>query len=167
MMKKPDSIHKTVLWITAGGLTAGAYIILTLVSNTAGLASGAVQIRLSEALTVLPAFTPAAVPGLFVGCLCSNLLTGGAPPDVLFGSLATLIGAIGTRLLRKHRILCLIPPIAANVLVIPPILMKVYGVETAWPLLALGIFAGEAVSCGVLGYLLYGRLEKYKGRFMP
>lgn len=163
-MKKSETIHKSVQWIAAGGLTAGAYIVLTLVSHAAGLASGPVQIRLSEALAVLPAFTPAAIPGLTIGCLCANLITGCALPDVVFGSLATLAGAVGTRLLARHRVLCLIPPVAANVLVLPIVLMRVYGVETAWPLLALMIFAGEAVSCGMLGYLVYGQLEKNKGR---
>jgi len=163
-MKKKDSIHKSIIWIATGGLTAGAYIVLTLLSNALGLASGAVQVRLSEVLCVLPAFTPAAIPGLFAGCLCSNLITGCAAPDILFGSLATLAGAFGTRALAKHRFLCLLPPVAANVLVIPVVLAKVYGVEMAWPMLALLIFAGEAVSCGVLGYLFYGQLEKNKGR---
>ena len=101
-------------YLTYAAFIAALYVILSLVSNMFGLASGAVQVRISEALTVMPVFTPAAVPGLFVGCIVSNILTGCAPWDIVLGSLATLIGAVFTRMLRKHDILCLLPPIAAN-----------------------------------------------------
>ncbi len=76
-------------------MIAAIYIVMTMFINTFNLASGTIQVRISEALTVLPFFTPAAVPGLFIGCLLSNLLTGAMLPDVIFGSLATLLGALG------------------------------------------------------------------------
>ena len=82
--------------ITQAAIIAALYVVLTFVANTLGLARGAIQIRLSEALTILPYFTPAAIPGLFVGCLISNILVGSVLWDVIFGSIATLLGAIGT-----------------------------------------------------------------------
>ena len=71
-----------------------------------GLSSGVIQLRFSEALCILPIYTSAAVPGLFVGCIISNLLAGGVMTDVVFGSIATLIGAVGTRMIgQKHKML--------------------------------------------------------------
>ena len=91
----------TASYSAQGGIIAALYILLTLVSGLFGLSSGLLQVRLSEALCLLPCFLPAAVPGLFVGCMISNILTGGAIADVLFGSIATLLGALGSRALRK------------------------------------------------------------------
>lgn len=98
-MKKNNSI--LLLDLTQGAMIAALYVVLTFIANLAGLASSVIQLRLSEALTILPVFTAAAVPGLAVGCVLANLLTGCAVWDVVFGSLATLIGAIGTRLCAK------------------------------------------------------------------
>ncbi len=138
-----------------GGMIAALYVVLTLVANALGLASGAIQVRFSEALTIMPVFTPAAIPGLTVGCVLANLITGCAPWDVVFGSLATLIGAVGTRFLRKKPWLAWIPPVVSNMAIIPFVLQKVYGVPDAWWYLALTVGAGEVISCGVLGLLLY------------
>ncbi len=139
---------------------------LTYLANALGLANGAVQVRFSEALTILPVFTPAAVPGLFVGCLLSNLLTGAAIWDILFGSLATLLGAIGTYLLRRHEKLAAAPPILANLLIIPFVLKWAYGVSEALPYLFLTIGLGEVISCGILGMiLLYALKTACQGAF--
>lgn len=138
--------------LTRAAAIAALYVALTYLANALGLANGAVQLRFSEALTVLPAFLPAAVPGLFVGCLLANLLTGAVFTDVICGSLATLIGAIGTRWIAKRNIyLSPIPPIFANTLIVPFVLRFAYGVPDALPYLFLTIFAGEFLSCGVLG----------------
>lgn len=137
-----------------GGMIAAMYIILTYLAEAVGLASGAVQVRFSEALTLLPCLTPAAIPGLAAGCLLANLLTGCAPWDVVFGSLATLLGALGTYALRGRPWLSWLPPVASNTLIIPPVLMNVYGVEEFWPLLALQIFIGEMISCCFLGLIV-------------
>ena len=102
---------KRVKYITQSAMIAAIYVVLTLFISAFNLASGAIQIRISEALTVLPAFTPAAIPGLFIGCFISNLISGGLILDVIFGSLATLIGACGTYLLRKWKWAVPIPPI--------------------------------------------------------
>ena len=106
--------NKKVLLIVQAALIAAIYVVLTYFISAFNLASGAIQVRISEALTILPVFTPAAIPGLFIGCLLSNLLTGCMPLDVVFGSLATLIGACGTYALRKHKWLAPLPPIVAN-----------------------------------------------------
>lgn len=148
--------------LAQGGMVAALYVELTLVSSAMGLASGQIQLRLSEALTVLPCFFPAAVPGLFVGCLLANLLTGCVLWDVAVGSLATLLGALGTRLLRKSRWLAVLPPIVSNILLVPPVLVWAYGVEESIPLLMLTVGLGEVLSCGVLGELMYSALDKHR-----
>lgn len=152
--------NKNTLFLTQAALIAALYVVLTFVANAFGLANYAVQIRFSEALTILPFFTPAAVPGLFIGCLLSNILTGCAIPDIIFGSLATLAGAFFTYKLRRFKWLAPVPPIAANALVVPFILYYAYGVQPIW-LSFLTVTAGELISCGVLGMLLLLSLEKY------
>ena len=118
-----------------------------------------IQVRISESLTILPIFTPAAVPGLAVGCLLANILGGAVAADVVFGSLATLIGAVGTRMLRdKNPVLAVIPPIIANMLIVPFVLRYAYGVPLPIPLMMGTVGIGEMISCGVLGLLLYKAL---------
>ena len=109
--------NKKVLFLTQAAVIAAIYVVLTIFISAFNLASGAIQVRISEALTILPFFTPAAIPGLAIGCLLSNLLTGAAVYDVVFGSLATLLGAVGTYLLRKHKFLCTLPPVIANMVI--------------------------------------------------
>ena len=156
-MKKFD-----VKTLTIGGAIAALYVVLTLVANAFGLASGAIQVRLSEALTILPCFTAAAVPGLTVGCILANIITGCALWDVVFGSLATLIGAAGTYLLRKKPLLAWIPPVLSNAIIVPIVLQKVYGVPDSFWYLMLTVGAGEVIACGILGLLLYKALSKTK-----
>ena len=152
---------KKILFLTHAALIAALYVVLTMIANAMGLANYAIQIRFSEALTILPFFTPAAVPGLFVGCLLSNLLTGCAIPDIIFGSIATLLGALGTLYLGKSKWLAPIPPIAANTLIIPFILAYVYQFEGSLPYFMLTVGIGEILSCGILGMLLLNILQKY------
>ena len=141
-------------------MTAAVYVVLTTVGASIGF--GPVQVRFAEALTILPLFTPASVPGLFVGCLIGNILGGAILPDIIFGSLATLIGAIGTRHLRNHPILATIPPIAANTIIVPFILKYGYSQPLPIPAMMLTIGIGEVISCGVLGYGLYKILTGYR-----
>ena len=119
--------------------------------------------RISEALTILPVFTAAAVPGLFIGCLIGNTLGGALIPDIIFGSLATLIGAFFTRKLRNAKpYFAPIPPIVANALIVPFVLRYAYGVLMPIPLMMLTVGIGEVLSCGVLGLALYYALRKHK-----
>lgn len=154
--------------ITTGAAIAALYVVLTLVANAFGLANYAIQVRFSEALTILPYFTPVAIPGLFAGCIISNILTGAMPLDVIFGSLATLIGAIGTNIFKKKfpkiKWLAPLPPIIANTIVVPFVLAYVYKFDGSIPYFMLTVGIGEVISCGILGMILLFSLEKYKSR---
>jgi len=153
---------KRVTFITHAAIIAALYVLLTLIANALGLANFAIQVRFSEALTILPLFTPAAIPGLYVGCLLSNILTGCIAWDILFGPVATLLGALGTYLLRKkHPILGTLPPIAANTLIVPYVLAYAYKFEGCIPYFMATVGIGEIISCGILGYLVYLTLKKH------
>ena len=154
--------NKNVLFVAQAALIAAIYVVLTYFISAFHLASGAIQVRISEALTVLPYFTPAAIPGLAVGCLLSNLLTGCLPMDVVFGSLATLIGAFGSYLLRQYKWLVPLPPIIANTLIVPFVLAYVYGVEGSIPFFMLTVGIGEVISCYLLGGILLKALLPYR-----
>mgnify|MGYP001779539891 CR=1 FL=1 len=153
--------------LTQAAMIAALYVVLTFIANAFGLANYAVQVRFSEALTILPLFTPAAIPGLFAGCLISNILTGCALPDIVFGSAATLIGALGTWKLAKlfpdKRFPAPIPPIVANTVIVPFVLRYAYGIRPLW-LSFLTVGAGEIISCGILGLLLACTLNRYRTR---
>lgn len=151
-------------FITKAAMIAAIYVVLTVTINAFNLASGAIQVRISEALTILPVFTPAAIPGLFVGCLLSNIFTGCMPWDVVFGSLATLIGAIGTYFLRKKKWCAAIPPVVANTIIVPFILQYVYHVSDALWYIMLTVGVGELISAGLLGTLLMSSLMPYRDK---
>ena len=156
--------RQSTLFICQAGIIAALYVALTFVF--APISFGAVQVRIAEALTILPIFTPAAIPGLFVGCLIGNFLGGGIILDIIFGSIATLLGAIGTYLLRKKNpIFGTIPPIVANTLIVPFVIKYAYADEMALPLIMLMILGGEVLSCGVLGGMLGLSLKKTKLAF--
>ena len=147
--------------LTTAGLIAALYVILTLFAQMLGLASGVIQLRISEALTILPIFTAAAVPGLAIGCSLANFMTGCAAWDVVFGTVATLLGALGTRIIgRRVPVLGPVFPIAANCLIVPPVLMNVYGADEAYWFLVVTVGIGEILSCGVLGWMLYKALKR-------
>ena len=151
-----------VLFIAQAAMIAAIYVVLTLIG--ASFSYGEVQVRISEALTILPAFTPAAIPGVFLGCLISNIIGGCILPDIIFGSLATLIGAIFTWMLRnKSKYLAPLPPIIANVIVVPFVLKYGYMVPLPIPFMMLTVGIGEVISCGVLGLILYTALNRYRG----
>ena len=153
---------KSALFLTQAAMIAALYVVLTYIANLFGLASGVIQIRLSEMLCILPVFTPAAIPGLFIGCLLSNILTGCVIWDILFGSLATLAGANGTYLLRNHKFVFTLPPVAANMIVVPLVLQYAYGVPDAVWYLAVTVGAGEVISVCILGMLLYKVLYRQR-----
>lgn len=154
--------NKKVLFVAQAALIAAIYVVLTYFISAFQLASGAIQIRISEALTILPFFTPAAIPGLAIGCFLSNLLTGCLPMDVLFGSFATLIGAVGSYLVRKHKWLVPLPPVIANIVIVPYVLAYVYGAEGTIPFFMVTVGIGEVISCYVLGSILMNALMPYR-----
>ena len=150
------SQNKSVYFMTHAAAVAAIYIVLTMVFQP--ISFGPVQFRVSEALCILPFFTPAAVPGLFVGCLLSNLFCGAAALDVIFGSLATLIGAVGSYLLRHNRWAVCVPPIMANTIIIPWVLRYAYGSADLIPVAMVTVGAGEILAIGVLGNALLAAL---------
>ncbi|OUP02756.1 QueT transporter family protein [Sellimonas sp.] len=153
--------YKKTLFIAYAAMIAAIYVILTSIFAPFGF--GEIQVRVAEALTILPAFTSAAIPGLFIGCLIGNILGGAILPDIIFGSLATLIGAVFVFLLRrKSKYVLPLAPVLSNSLIIPFILRFGYGVNLPIPFLMLSIGIGEILSCGVLGMLLYNALSKYR-----
>lgn len=147
--------------ITKAAIIAALYIVLTFLANALGLANYAIQVRFSESLCILPYFTKTAIPGLFIGCLLSNIMTGCTLPDIIFGSLATLLGALITYLLRKYKWSAPIGPIISNALIIPFVLLYAYGIKPLW-FSFVTVTAGEIISCGILGMLLLKTLEKYR-----
>ena len=153
--------NKSLLFMAQGALIAALYVALTYVF--APFSFREVQVRISEALTILPVFTPAAIPGLFIGCILGNFMGGAVLPDIIFGSLATLIGAFFTWKLRNaHPFLAPIPPILSNTLIVPFVLRYAYGVELPLPIMMLTVGIGELISCGVLGLLLYYALRSHR-----
>ena len=145
-----------------GALIAAIYVVLTMAFRP--ISYGPIQFRISEALCVLPFFTPAAIPGVTLGCLISNLLGGAVMMDVIFGSLATLIGAIGSWLLRGNRWMVSLPPILSNTLIIPWVLKFAYGSEDLVWYMMITVGIGEILAIGVLGQLLISVLTKYRNK---
>ena len=154
-------MNKKTLNLTWAALIAALYVVLTFVANAAGLASGAIQVRLSEMLTILPLFTWAAVPGLPIGCVLANFLTGCALWDVVFGPIAPLLGALGTYYIgRRKPALGPVFPIVSNALIVPLVLQYVYGLEGSYWYFMVTVGAGEIISCGFLGWLLYKGVKR-------
>ena len=158
-----DMRDKKVTFIVQAAVIAALYVVLTFVANALGLASHTIQVRFSEALCILPVFTPAAIPGLWIGCLLANLLTGAVIYDVIFGSIATLLAAVCTYLLRNHKIACTFPPVIFNMVYaygIPAVYF--HGVNVTIPFNAMTVGIGEVISVCVLGSILMRVLAKYR-----
>ncbi|MBR4484221.1 MAG: QueT transporter family protein [Erysipelotrichaceae bacterium] len=154
-----ENSRKSTLYIVQAALIAAIYVVLTLVFKP--ISFDFIQVRIAEALTILPMFLPAAVPGLFLGCLIANFFGGAVLWDVIFGSLATLVGAFFSYKLKENRWLVPVPPIVANVIVVPLVLKYAYGIsEVPLLLMMVYIFVGEFVSCFILGELLASVLIK-------
>ena len=158
-------MNKKVKYLCHAAIIAALYVVLTYLAAMMGLSSGVIQIRFSEALCILPYFTPAAIPGLAVGCLLANALTGCALWDVIFGTLATLIGAIAARMLRKYKWLVPLPSVLANMAIVPPVLKMVYGVPDAYLFLLVTVGIGEIISIYGIGMPLLLVLQKHKRIF--
>lgn len=150
------------LFITYSAVIAALYVVLTFISNIFGLSVGLIQFRFSEILAILPLFSFSAVPGLTVGCLISNILTGCPVWDIILGSAATLIGAFGTYLIgKKSYLLSLLPPMFSNAILVPIVYTVIYSVgkEGFWAWFC-GVFIGELVMVGIFGSILYNLLKK-------
>lgn len=158
--------NNAVVRIVRGGIIAALYVALTYLSSLLGLSGmNVIQLRLSEALCILPVFLPEAIPALTLGCLISNLLTGAHAMDIILGSIATLIGALGTYFIFKALkgrlpFLASLPPVIANALIVPFVLIFAYGLEGGYFFFMLTVGLGELISASVLGTLLYYALKK-------
>lgn len=160
-MKKKS--QNKVRFITFSAMIAALYVVLTLICAVFGLSSGVIQIRISEALCALVFFTPAAIPGVTIGCLIANLITSANILDIVFGTLATFIGVMGGHCLRKNRWLVTLPTVVANAIIIPLVIVYGFGVtDTALPIVALTVGIGEFISATLLGTGLIFILEKYR-----
>lgn len=146
--------------MTQAAMIAALYVVLVFIFKP--LSFGAIQVRIAEALTILPFFTPAAIPGVTLGCLLANFLNGADMLDVIFGTIATLIGVLGAYGLRKYRFLVPVPTILANAIIIPWVLRYAYGLTDAIPFMMFTVGVGEVISAGVLGMLLLFALDRYK-----
>ena len=156
--------NKTTLFLTRAGMIAAIYVALTFLSALMGLSSGAIQLRLSEAMCLLPLIFPEAIVGLTLGCAIANLVTGCVFWDIVFGSVATLIGALGAYLLRrlpeKLDFVATIPTILANAIIVPFVLQFAYGVNDGYWFLFMTVGIGEVLSAGIIGTFLYRQLKK-------
>ena len=154
--------HQTSKSLVLSAMIASLYVVLSFLSNAFGLASGAIQIRISEALTILPFFTPTAIWGVTIGCLLFNLLSGSAILDVIFGAIATFLGALlcyfigkPAKKIKWMRFLLPLPTILSNAFIIPWVLKTAYGLSDAYWYLVFTVGFGELISCGVLGMILF------------
>ena len=154
--------------VSRAAVIGALYVILTMISHIFGLDSGmlpfGIQCRISEALCLLPLFAPEAVAGLTVGCLIANLLVGGLWQDIVFGTLATLLGALGARAFVRTRgwtrLLATLPTVLANGIIIPLVLKLAYGLADAWWIFVISVTAGELLSAPALGALLLPVLDR-------
>lgn len=140
-------------------ILAAIYAALTLI--LAPISFGPVQLRVSEALTILPIFSPIAIWGLTIGCLVSNLLGGFGVLDVVLGSFATLLGALGTRYFKNKPVLAALCPVISNALIIGPMLYFVVPDSPALLLNVLTVGVGELFSCVALGIPFYFLMKKH------
>lgn len=151
--------------LCTAAIIAALYVALTFVAMAMGLDKNAIQVRFSEALIVFAYFTPAAIPGLYIGCLLANILTGCAALDIALGPIATLIGAIGAYLVGRmknekiSRFLCTVPNIVANTVIVSFICLICYTAPEARSASTLGFYVvtvalGEIISSGILGTMI-------------
>lgn len=152
----------TKFW-TQGAVIAAVYAGLTMA--LAPISYGMMQVRLAEALTVLPALTPAAIPGLFVGCLVANLLSPIGIIDIVFGSFASLIAAVLTYKLRSYDSLIPLPPVAVNAVIVGAMLKILYVPEVSLLACMGWVALGQLISCYAIGLPLLKLLRKYEGFF--
>lgn len=157
-----------VRFLVQAAMIAALYTALTLVAVMLNWAFGPVQFRFSEAMTVLPVFTPAAIPGLAVGCFLSNLWSSMGVMDMVFGTLATLLAAVATRAVRHVRVkgipvLAPLPPVLFNALIVGLEITIVSPEGFLWPVFlynALSVGAGQLAACYVLGLPLAVLLDR-------
>jgi len=153
-------MNKRTFYVTEAAVIAAIYVVLVLVFQSTSF--GPIQFRIAEALTILPYFTPAAIPGVTIGCLLSNLLFEADILDVVFGTAATLLAAYLSYKLKFNKFLVPIPPILINAIVIPWVLKFAYFEANPIPIMMISVGAGQVASAGILGMVLLYSLDKVK-----
>jgi len=155
-------LKKRTVYLFKSAAVASLYVILNFLSSLMGLSNGFIQLRFSEALAIMPIFSIAYVPGLGIGCLIANMLFGNSTLDIIIGTMATVLGAIGTYLLRKRKYLAVLPPIVSNSLLVPIILVISYGNTYPYWLVLIAIIISELISTGILGIGFIKLIENNK-----
>jgi len=156
--------HLALRRMVRGALIAALYVALTLLTQP--IAFGALQIRLAEAMTVLPFILPEAIPGLTIGCLLSNMVGGYGILDVVFGTLATFLAALATYKIRKVW-LAPLPPVLLNAVIVGWLISFTSDLPSeAYMLTMASVGIGETLACYVLGlpllsFLAKSRLKRY------
>ena len=153
--------------LTRGALIAALYTAISLMLAPISMGMEGIDLRIAEAFTLLPVLLPEAVPAVFVGCVLTNLLAGGAMPDIILGSLATLIAALCTRKLRgKSPLIAALPPVVLNLLIVGPMVHYLYTPTIPLPLCMLSVGAGQAISCYALGLPLLAAVRRLPERLL-
>ncbi len=160
-------MKSNVKYLCDAAMIAAIYVVLNMVFMP--ISFGPIQCRVSEMLTVLPAFLPAAIPGVAIGCLIANILGGAIIPDIIFGTLATLIAAVASYMLtaklqadvvKSHsagaafRLYAVLPPIISNTIIVPLVLKYAYGYGDALYFMMFTVCVGEIISVAGLGNIL-------------
>lgn len=163
---------KKIRSLTLSAVLAAAYVTLAIICDSVGLLKYAIQIRIPEALCILAAFTPSAILGVTIGCLIANILLAGAPLDIVFGTAATYIGVwLGHKICKgrpltvSRLVLCTVPTLISNTLIMPPVIVYSYGTTLAMPFVYVTVFVGELISACIIGVILGTALKKVKLRF--
>lgn len=145
-------------FIVNSSMIASIYTLLVIIA--APISFGPIQFRIAEALTILPYFTPAAIPGVTIGCFLSAIIIGSDILDIIFGTFATLIGAFLSYKLRKNKYLVPFPPIISNALIIPWVLKYAYAEQMPIYFMMASIAVSEVIVCYGLGLILLFSLER-------
>lgn len=153
-------MNKKTVFISQAAVIAAIYTVLVMIFKFSSF--GPIQFRIAEVLTILPYFTPAAIPGVALGCFFSAIFTGAHVLDIIFGPLTTLVAAILSYKLRRYKFLVPIPPIILNALVVPFILKAAYGEEALIPIMMVSVGAGQFVAAGVFGMVFLLALDNVK-----
>ncbi|MBM7560648.1 QueT transporter family protein [Fusibacter tunisiensis] len=152
-------MNRNVTYLVKAGVIGALYVVLVAVFSFSSF--GPIQFRIAEALTILPYFTSAAIPGLFVGCLIANIIGGAVIGDIIFGSLATLLAAYLSYKLRKFEYLVPVPPVIINTIVVGILLKVAYGFPEGLLALMSGVFLGQMVSAFGIGLILIKALKPF------
>ncbi|SDY49336.1 QueT transporter family protein [Tindallia californiensis] len=153
-------MNKKTRFMVHAALLAAIYVVITIAF--APISYGPIQIRISEMLTVLPFFTPAAIPGLFIGALIANAYGGLGIIDVVVGSSATLIAALITFKM-KRKMFAPLPPVLVNAVIIGAMLSYLFQLPLLPTMIYVGL--GQVVACYGLGYPFMMAIEKYGSRW--